>query len=164
MLTEKDYLSRRDDIKFEFYDHLQLREGFVDTVYLDTLGYKTVGVGHKLTEEECEIYNVGDKWDTESLTKIFHRDADKAFNQAEFQAGMIGQRWNPVLVTALASVCFQLGNSWNTVHKKTWNYLMENDFVGAAKEAEDSRWFKQTPVRVRDFQRALIAVEEMVKY
>jgi hypothetical protein len=32
---------------------------------------------------------------------------------------------------------------------------MEGKYEEAAKEAENSKWFRQTPVRVKDFQGAL---------
>ena len=38
-----------------FLEHLELREGNIDHVYLDTLGKPTCGVGHLLTEEECKL-------------------------------------------------------------------------------------------------------------
>lgn len=158
---KENYLSGRDELKYKVYDRLVLREGYSEYVYADSQDHLTVGVGHKLLPEELEVYKESDKWeDTLALTLLFVRDADSAFNQAEFLAGMLGHRWNATLVFALASVCFQLGNRWHQVHKRTWKALQQGDIAEAIKEVEDSLWFEQTPVRVRDFQNALHAFNE----
>ena len=44
-----------------FMEHLKLREGFKENVYLDTLGKPTAGTGHLLTAEEKALYKEGDK-------------------------------------------------------------------------------------------------------
>ena len=55
----------------------------------------------------------------------------------------------------LVSVNFQLGTGWTEKFPKTWGLMMSGKYEEAAWEAENSLWAKQTPVRVRDLQRAL---------
>ncbi len=59
------------------------------------------------------------------------------------------------LLNVLVSVNYQLGTGWTNKFKNTWGLMRKGDFYGAADEAENSLWAKQTPVRVRDFQKAL---------
>lgn len=65
------------------------------------------------------------------------------------------------LKDVLVSVNFQLGTSWHKKFVKTYSLMKAGDFVGAAWEAENSLWAKQTPVRVRDFQFALVRLDAL---
>ena len=83
----------------------------------------------------------------------FKRDSAKSFNAAKKQAKAIGRE---DMVPVLASVNFQLGTDWTNIHKKTWKAMRNGEWIEAAKEAADSRWNEQTPVRVKDLQVALL--------
>lgn len=136
-----------------FLNHLVLREGIVSEVYLDSVGKLTAGVGHLLpVDTELEV---GSPVSSEQVSEWLDQDAHTAWGAACTQCAILDIDDNDFLV-ALASVNFQLGTSWGKIHKKTWSYLAQHKFVEAAKEAEDSRWFKQTPVRVRDFQEGIL--------
>lgn len=78
-------------------------------------------------------------------------DADEAAVRQADQLPFVTQD----LIDKLVSVNFQLGTSWNTKFRVTWRLMTEGKFAEAAREAENSTWAKQTPVRVRDFQEAL---------
>lgn len=89
---------------------------------------------------------VADKWLVEDTTSA-RKAATKLWLQLPYQTAS--------LLDALTSMCFQLGNAWNLEHKKTWKLMLEGDYMKAVKEAENSDWFRQTPVRVKDLQMAL---------
>lgn len=139
--------------KKEWIPHLTLREGCVLEVYKDSLGKDTVGVGHLVVPSDNLSY--GDKISQEVCDKFLEKDSESAWQAANTQAEIIGCTAMH-FIQALASVCFQLGNSWNLVHKKTWTYLCAHEWDLAAEEVEDSKWYRQTPVRVEDFQEAII--------
>ena len=42
----------------KLYEHMKLREGYREDVYLDTLGKPTCGIGHLLTKEENEYLKI----------------------------------------------------------------------------------------------------------
>ncbi|HEX6371316.1 MAG TPA: DUF4157 domain-containing protein [Longimicrobium sp.] len=141
----------------EVIDLLKLREGWCGAVYVDSEGYETVGMGHKLTAAEKEQYAVGDTVPVETLDAWAQADAESAYAAATSQAATIGVT-DARLVNALTPVNFQLGIYWYTKHKKTWAYLQAQDWENAATEAQDSQWYSQTPTRVEDFQTALRAL------
>ncbi len=141
----------------EVIEHLKLREGWRDAVYLDSVGLPTAGLGHLLTEEEKKQYQVGDTVPAETLEGWAQADTKKAYDAAVSQAATLGVS-DPAFVNALAAVNFQLGTNWNTVHTRTWAYLLAHDWEKAAQEAQASTWYEQTPVRVEDFQVALRAL------
>lgn len=145
----------------EYFDHLSLREGFRNRVYKDSLGKLTVGTGHLLTPEECEMYKEGDLWEGD-LEEQFRNDATKAFEAGLKQANKLGLANCRDLVEALAHVSFQLGTAWYTIHKKTWGLLEEHRFPEATVECMDSIWYKQTPIRVKDFQLGLMKANMVV--
>ena len=135
-------------------DLLKLREGERGDVYLDSLGKPTAGIGHLLTEAERAKYPVGTPVPKDVIDEWFKKDSAKAFAAANRQAKEIGR---PDMQAVLASVNFQLGTDWNKEHKKTWKLMKEGKWQEAAVEAANSRWFTQTPVRVKDLQDALVS-------
>ena len=58
-------------------DRIKHHEGYVDTVYNDSLGKATIGYGHLVVEGDA--YEVGHKYSKELLDKQFDLDFDKAF-------------------------------------------------------------------------------------
>ena len=71
-----------------FTEHLRLREGYREEVYLDTLGKVTCGTGHLLSPEENAQYAVGDTIDTAVLDRWLEEDSEKAWN-AVHDANMV---------------------------------------------------------------------------
>lgn len=137
-------------------DHLMEREGFRLTVYADTLGIPTVGVGHVVRPEDN--LKLGDTITKERAHAFLQQDAKHAFDAATSQLNELGLNDSDFLV-ALTSVAFQLGTKWTKKFPKTWALIKEKRYNEAAIEVADSLWARQTPVRVRDFQKALRDLE-----
>ena len=135
-------------------DHLKLREGKENKTYKDTKDYLTGGVGHKLTKDEIIKYPLNTTIPQSQIDKWLVQDSRKAIDAAKQQAEEL-QIYDPKFVEALTAVNFQLGTAWNTEHKNTWGFMKDGAFDKAAVEAADSDWYNQTPVRVKDFQKAL---------
>lgn len=128
---------------------MKRREGLVLKWYKDSLGKLTGGYGHLQRPGEASIVitqKVADDWLEDDLGAATVAAKDQA-KQLPF--------WTQELEDVLVSVNFQLGTQWYTKFPKTWGLLKAGKYEEAAWEAEDSLWAKQTPVRVRDFQRAL---------
>ena len=135
---------------------ISMREGGNrEDVYLDSEGKPTAGVGHLLTKDERKRYSKGSIVSPEVRQRWFEQDSEKAINAAILQAKEMGVS-DPRFIETLTSVNFQLGTSWNKEHVDTWDLMKNRDYSGAAKEAENSLWFEQTPARVRDLQQALV--------
>lgn len=128
---------------------VKIREGLVLRWYKDTLGKWTGGYGHlrKPGEESLVVTQaLSDRWLEEDLTSA-RKAAKSQFSQLPLQSQS--------LYDVLVSVNFQLGTKWYVNFPKTWGLMLAGKYYEAADEAEDSAWFRQTPVRVRDLQRAL---------
>ena len=131
------------------HELVKIREGLVLRWYLDSLGKPTAGYGHlqKKGEEKLTVTKaLADAWFEGDI-----KDAEEAATKQSLQLPFVTQD----LLNVLVSVNYQLGTGWTNKFKNTWGLMLKGDFYGAADEAENSLWAKQTPVRVRDFQKAL---------
>lgn len=125
------------------------REGLELKWYKDSLGKTTGGYGHLQLPHE-----VGTVVTKELAEKWLAQDMQVAMKAARLQATKLpfsSQEFEDVLV----SVNFQLGTGWTEKFPKTWGLMLSGKYEEAAWEVENSLWAKQTPVRVRDLQRAL---------
>lgn len=141
---------------FGLRENLKDREGFRDEVYLDSLGNPTFGYGELVKEDELDMFPEGAKVPRSIIDNRFNSSSLSAWNSAVEQGDSIGGV-SDELLTALGSVNYQLGPNWFSTHSNTWDLMRRGLFEEAARESEDSDWFKQTPNRVRDFQSALRA-------
>lgn len=134
---------------------LKIREGCSFTVYKDTLGKLTVGIGHLVLPGDG--LTLGQTISQAEVDILFRRDAGNAMLAAVSlckQAGIASQEFLPYM----ASVCFQLGDDWPTKFPGMWALVLKGDYVGAAADAGSTAWAKETPVRVADWQGALRAL------
>ena len=127
---------------------LRQSEGDKLTVYLDTRGIPTVGIGHRVLPSDN--LKVGQKITPAARDKFFEKDVAIAFNAAKSQAKELG-RYTPNFIAALTEVNFQLGTGWKNEFKNTYNALRAGDYRQAISNLEKSAWKKQTPVRVANF-------------
>ena len=135
-------------------DFLKLREGVKHVVYHDTKQLPTGGVGHLLTEAEKAAHPVGSTITDDAVNNWLANDSLAAYTAA-FKQAVTLKSSSQDFIRVLTSVNFQLGTGWNTLYKKTWAHMLAGEWEAAAVEAQNSGWFKQTPVRVKDFQDAL---------
>ena len=129
-------------------ESVKKHEGYRNKVYLDTLGKRTVGVGHLCVEDFWE----DDKEYEESfLMKILQKDLQEAIRGAkelmnEHGCADIDERAEEILI----EMVFQLGRTGVKKFKNMWKALAEHNYLGASFEMLDSRWAKQTPNRAKD--------------
>jgi len=149
-----------------FLKHLQDREGYREDVYLDTLNKPTAGVGHLLTKEEQQKYQVNDKVPPEVIQEWLQKDSEIAINAAFKQAQDLGIQ-DGEFIEALSSVNFQLGANWKQKFPSAYRALKEGNYqeainqisTGSGTEGQ-SKWKEQTPTRVEDFK---VAIEKLFK-
>ena len=145
----------------EFLEHLELREGNVDHVYLDTLGNPTCGVGHLLSIEECSEYEISQNISKTTRDKWLEEDAQKAWDAAAQQIQDLAIE-DPKFIVALGSVNFQLGthgmdkfpSAYKALSSKDYDEAIRQVSTGSGKDGQ-SKWKEQTPVRVEDFVKAI---------
>tara|TARA_R110000868_G_scaffold65399_7_gene195674 strand:+ start:8469 stop:8948 length:480 start_codon:yes stop_codon:yes gene_type:complete len=149
------------------YVHMKLREGYKKEVYLDTLGKPTCGIGHLLTASEKEDYPIGTEVDDYIVKEWYLKDITIAMEAANKQASVLSTESDNMKI-ALVSVNYQLGRNWTKKFPSAWKFLCHKEYDRAIDEimyadkkaGRHSRWYKQTPVRVEDFVKAINELKE----
>lgn len=126
---------------------LAIDEGCKLEIYLDHLGYKTVGIGHLITEDD-ELYGfeVGTTVSQEHVDDLFHEDIQRTVRDCE----LLYSDFNDLPEEAqlcIANMCFQLGRPRLSKFKKMKAAVDNRDWAEASRQMLDSRWAKQTPNR-----------------
>ena len=129
-------------------DEIANDEGVVYELYRCSLGHLTGGIGHLITEWDEEYYGkpVGTKVPHEQVDALFTIDINRTlqdckeifpdFNDLPEEAQLV-----------IANMCFQLGRPRLSNFVKFIAAVNDRDWVKAADEMEDSRWYKQTTAR-----------------
>jgi GH24 family phage-related lysozyme (muramidase) len=141
-----------EKMESDFETLMKLREGVKNKVYFDSLGKPTVGIGHLVCP--ADKLEVGDVVTDTQISAFFKKDSAAALAAARAQADQAGIT-DPNFIVYLASVNFQLGTGWTKIFKKTWKMIVDGKYNDAADALNDTKWQRQTPVRVDDFQKAL---------
>lgn len=128
------------------------KEGERLTVYKDSLGFPTVGIGHLVLPKDN--LKVGDRITQAQSRAFFEKDIKIALDAAKEQAAELA-KYTEDFIVALTHVNFQNGTYWRTIHPKTWAALKRGDAQDAIRELKSSKWNRQTPVRVNDFVSAI---------
>jgi len=123
-------------------------EGYRNKVYLDSLGKRTVGVGHLCVEDHWE----DDKeYSEEMLMNILKDDLKNAIEGSEelcSDCPVLDDQAKEIIV----EMVFQLGKTGVSKFRNMWKALKQSppQYDVAATEMLDSRWAKQTPNRAKE--------------
>jgi hypothetical protein len=133
-----------------------------ESYYLDAderkRGILTGGVGHVLTANEMELYPEGAAIPEWQIDKWFSDDTAWSVRHADKVMKDIGSV-NVDLRRVIESMSFQLGAGWPADFEKAYPALKagikSGNFDTAVEEFIDSKWFRQSPSRVRDIVEVL---------
>jgi len=145
-------------------EQLKIDEGSRLTIYKDTEGKYTIGIGHLISNNpnipKTQAITLLDKELNRSTQgRITPSEQSYLFTQdlAAVQTGIAHSSFysvyqgllDPVRQSAIQNMCFQLGILGVSKFRKMWAAIAKGDYSQAAKEGLDSTWFKQTPNRAR---------------
>jgi len=122
----------------EVKDRIRDHEGFSIKPYVDTLGYTTGGVGHKILPSE-EIPTTEKGW-----LKLYDQDFEKAVAAAD---EITPDDIHPTAFGIITEMIFQLGKQGCMNFKKMHKAIAEKDHVEASMQMLDSKWRTQTKAR-----------------
>ena len=131
------------------FEQLKIDEGVVYEVYKDHLGYPTFGVGHLVLESDPEYgSDVGSVVSEERVKECFERDLDIAIEECNqlYEDGRFGNLPDEVQ-QILVNMMFNMGRTRLSKFKKMHAAILESNWVEAAKEGRDSRWYNQVTNR-----------------
>ena len=135
----------------ETYDKLlksvREHEGYKNTVYLDTLNKKTVGVGHLCVED---FWEDNKEYEESFLMDILQKDLQNSIDGAENLCKNLNISDDAKIL--IIEMIFQLGKNGVSKFRNMWKALAENppNYEEASIQMLDSRWAKQTPNRAKE--------------
>ena len=118
-------------------------EGYRNKVYKDTLGKRTVGVGHLCVED---FWEDNKEYPEEMLMNILKDDLKNAIQGSQrllAECPVLDDLAEEIII----EMVFQLGETGVSKFKNMIKALKIPDYQTAAIEMLDSRWAKQTPER-----------------
>ena len=134
----------KEHIKFE--EGVKLNDNGEHILYNDSLGYKTLGIGHlvKATDPENEM-EVGTVVSQERVDECFEADLYVAINDMEkFTEDM---NVDDNIKECVTHMVFQLGLPRLNKFKNFKQALLDGDIKTAQAEMKDSLWYRQTTNR-----------------
>ena len=139
-------------------ESVKKHEGYRNKVYLDTLGKRTVGVGHLCVEDWWDD-NV--EYEEKFLMDILQKDLQESIRGArelmeEHGCKDIDEKAEELLI----EMVFQLGRTGVSKFRNMWRCLAEADYIGAAEELMDSKYAEQVPNRAKRNAKLLKEVQE----
>ena len=127
-------------------DDIRNHEGYRDKVYKDSLGHRTIGIGHLCLDHEKWV---DDKvYPRKVIEKTFEYDFNIALNDA--RKLIVEENIHPDAFGCLINLCFNIGGPRASRFKKALSALEKQDYKVAAIEFLDSRWAKQVPNRAHE--------------
>lgn len=138
----------------EFYKRLKEEitadEGMVLEVYLDHLGYPTVGVGHLILESDEEYsYGEGKLITQTRCDELFFKDINTVLTECENRADFNWESYPEEVKLIVCNMAFNLGLTRLSKFKKMISALNEGDYKQASVEGLDSKWAKQVYNRAK---------------
>ena len=129
-------------------ESVKKHEGYRNKVYLDSLGKRTVGVGHLCVEDHWED---GREYSEEMLMKILKDDLKNAIEGAEELCSDCPDL-DDLAKETIVEMVFQLGKSGVSKFRNMWKALKHDppNYEQASIEMLDSRWSDQTPNRAKE--------------
>lgn len=128
---------------------LEKDEGRSKFVYLDTLGFKTIGIG-KLVDSR----KGGGLSDSE-IDFIFNNSVKTATEGLQRGAAWTVQL-DEVRRNALVNMTFQMGVEGVMAFRKMLAAMQAGNWEQAYREAKNSKWAQQTPLRAERIARQIL--------
>ena len=142
------------------YEQLKVDEGVEYEIYKDHLGYATFGVGHLVLESDPEHgQRVGTAVSEKRVRECFEHDLNTAINECNtlYGEGDFG-RFPGEVQEILVNMMFNMGRPRLSGFKKFNAAIESGDWLEAAKEGRDSRWYRQVTNRA---ERLMVRLEHL---
>jgi lysozyme len=137
-------------------ESVKKHEGYRNKVYLDTLGKRTVGVGHLCVED---FWEDDKEYEEKFLMTILEHDLQSAIKGAKDLMQEHGcMDIDELAEEIIIEMVFQLGKTGVSKFRNMWKHLSALEYASAASEMLDSRWAKQTPNRAQGMSAQMAAL------
>ena len=124
-------------------DSIKRNEGYRDTIYKDSLGFKTLGYGHLVKPNETFIE--GKRYNRKVIERIFQYDFSIA--QSDCKKLTKGMDLPDEAMEVICELAYQLGINKLKKFVLFFNCLKQKKYVDAGFELENSLLYRQCPKR-----------------
>tara|TARA_Y100000593_G_C4169034_1_gene265963 strand:+ start:228 stop:683 length:456 start_codon:yes stop_codon:yes gene_type:complete len=128
-------------------EELKTDEGCKYEVYLDHLGLPTFGIGHLITDKDPEHQmGMGTPVDEIRVNEAFEQDIRITLGECK----KLFEDWDSLpeeVRLILANMMFNMGRPRLSGFKKMIQAIKDSDWLEAANQMQDSRWYKQVTNR-----------------
>jgi len=132
-----------EDLKSE----IKADEGCVNSVYLDHLNLKTLGVGHLVTEWDEEYDKpVGTTVSDERVNELFEKDINVTLEECRYLYDDFDNLPEEVQ-KIIGNMMFNLGRPRLSRFHKMKKAVLDKDWQEAANQMQDSKWYEQVTNR-----------------
>ena len=138
---------------------IKRHEGEVLEIYMDSLGYKTLGVGHLCQPNDPEYsWEVGTSVSQEVVDMYYEDDFDKHYKEAIHVFGSQEDFYKlpEKIQHVLVNMCFNLGGSRLSKYRNMLQACREHNWDRMAAEMQNSRWFNQVGRRSIELQQVVL--------
>jgi|TARA_R100001510_G_C7600652_1_gene167346 lysozyme len=138
---------------------IKRHEGEVLEIYEDSLGYKTLGIGHLCQPEDPEYsWAVGTKVSQEVVNMYYEQDFQKHYQETVHVYGSYEDFKNlpEPIQRVLVNMCFNLGGTRFSKFKNMLKACKENNWQEMARQMQDSRWYYQVGRRSQELQKMVL--------
>lgn len=130
--------------------HLHREEGFSAKPYLCTMGFWTIGYGHRCDQSTPTVTRA-------EAEQILLRDIAKATEQAR---DLIGDDQPDEVEFIVVAMVFQMGQSGVADFKNMLRNIKRGAYKAAARNMLRSDWHKQTPARCERLSRMMAQTDD----
>ena len=148
-------------------EEIKRHEGEVLEIYKDSLGYKTLGIGHLCKPEDPEYdWEVGTKVSQEIVDLYYEDDFNKHLAEAIHVFGTEEAFYDlpENIQHVLVNMCFNLGGTRLSKFRNMLEACRAHDWDKMAAEMEDSRWVKQGGRRSLELQESVLGTEKKSRW
>ncbi len=141
---------------------IKRHEGEVLEIYMDSLGYKTLGVGHLCQPSDPEYnWEVGTPVSQEVVDMYYEQDFKKHYQETIHVYGSYEdfQKLPELIQRVLVNMCFNLGGTRLSKFKNMLKACKEHNWNEMARQMQDSRWYYQVGRRSKELQQAVLSVK-----
>tara|TARA_R100000458_G_scaffold58201_1_gene65768 strand:- start:518 stop:967 length:450 start_codon:yes stop_codon:yes gene_type:complete len=141
-------------------EEIKRHEGEVLEIYEDSLGFKTLGVGHLIQKKDLEYdLPVGTPVIQEVVDLYYEDDFQKHLDETISLVGKDRFENLPEPIQhVLVNMCFNLGKHRLSKFKFMLHAVEIEDWEEMAKQMENSRWFNQVGRRGRELKDMVLGV------
>ena len=139
---------------------IKRHEGEVLEIYMDSLGYKTLGVGHLCQPNDVEYnWEIGTPVSQSVVDAYYEMDFRKHYYEA---VNVFGDEkgFNNLpddIQRVLVNMAFNLGGTRLSKFRNMLQACRNHDWQEMARQMQDSRWFGQVGRRSLELQQVVLA-------